>query len=259
MRFTRLTIAPLIAALVLVACQGTPVKLLSDPKEILTAAAASTAAATNVHVDLTADGKVALDPLGTGSSTPIDLSGSTANADLDLQNGKLHATFSAPSLFNLAGDLIVADAMYIKTTLTGPKYRSVPLEGERQQPLKGLTDLLARSDVQPAKGADAPCAGGTCYTLTLSLKPGDLAPAGSGAGGGPVSSALPVPIQLPDLSNSTVDLTLHIDQVTNRISDATAVVDMGDTGDLTIKGTFTKWNEPVQVAPPPTDQVEPAG
>ena len=98
MRFTRLAVTPLMAALLLAACQGTPVKLLSDPKEILAAAATSTAAATSVHVDLTAEGKVGLDPLGTGSATPIDLSGSTANADLDLQNGKLHATFSAPSL-----------------------------------------------------------------------------------------------------------------------------------------------------------------
>ena len=66
-------------------------------------------------------------------------------------------------------------------------------------------------------------------------------------------------MQLPDLSSSTVDLTLHIDQATNRVSDATAVVDMGDTGNLTVKATFTKWNEPVQIAAPPADQVEPAG
>jgi hypothetical protein len=258
MRFTRFAIAPLLTALVLAACQGTPIKLLSDPKTILAAAATSTAAATSVHVDLTAEGKLGLDPLGTGTSTPVDLSGSTANADLDLQNGKLHAAFSAPSLFNLAGDVIVADALYIKTTLTGPKYRSMPLSGERQQPLKGLTDLLARSDLQPTKGADAPCAGGTCYTLDLTLKPGDLVPAASGAIGA-TPSALPVPVQLPDLSNSTVDLTLHIDQATNRVSDATAVVDMGDLGKLTVQGTFTKWDEPVQISPPPADQVEPAG
>jgi len=259
MRFTRLAIAPLIGVLILAACQGTPIKLLSDPKEILAAAATSTAAATSVHVDLTAEGKLGVDPLGTGTSTPVDLSGSTANADLDLQNSKLHAAFSAPSLFNLAGDVIVADALYVKTTLTGPKYRSTPLSAERQQPLKGLTDLLARSDLQPTKEADAPCAGGTCYTLTLTLKPGDLAPAGSGAGAGPIPSALPVPIQVPDLSSSTVDLTLHIDQATTRVSDATAVVDMGDLGNLTVQGTFTKWNEPVQINPPPADQVEPAG
>jgi hypothetical protein len=258
MRFTRLAITPLLVASILAACQGAPVKLLSDPKEILAAAATSTAAATSVHVDLTAEGKLGLDPLGTGTATPVDLSGSTANADLDLQDGKLHASFSAPSLFNLAGDVIVADAQYIKTTLTGPKYRSTPLSGERQQPIKGLTDLLARSDLQPTKGADAPCAGGTCYTLTLALKPGDLAPAASGAGGA-IPSALPVPVQLPDLSNSTVDVTLHVDQATNRVSDATAVVDMGDLGKLTVQGTFTKWNEPVRIDPPPADQVEPAG
>jgi hypothetical protein len=56
-----------------------------------------------------------------------------------------------------------------------------------------------------------------------------------------------------------VDLTLHIDQATTRVSDATAVVDLGDLGKLTVQGTFTKWNEPVQIAPPPADQVESAG
>ena len=74
--------------LLLAACQGTPVKLLSDPEADPRRRRDLTAAATSVHVDLTAEGKVWLDPLGTGSATPIDLSGSTANADLDLQNGK---------------------------------------------------------------------------------------------------------------------------------------------------------------------------
>jgi hypothetical protein len=259
MRFTRLAVAPLTAALILAACQGTPVKVLSDPDEILAAAATTAAAATSVHVDLTADGTVALDPLGTGASAPMELTGSTVNADLDLQNAKTKATFSAPALLGLAGEAIVADALYLKSTLTGPKYRSVPLDEQPQPPLKGLTDLLARSDLQPTKGADAPCAGGTCYTITLRLEPGDLGPIASGGGATASPSALPIPIPLPDISASTVDLTLHIDQATNRLSDATAAVDMGDTGKLDVQGTFTKWNESVQISPPPADQVDSGG
>ena len=84
MRFTRFTVAPLVAALVLGACQGQAVKVLDDPKEILAAAATTAAAATSVHLDLTANGTIALDPLGTGASAPVDLSGSTVSADLDL-------------------------------------------------------------------------------------------------------------------------------------------------------------------------------
>lgn len=258
MRFTRFAIAPLIAALVLAACQGTAVKVLSDPKEILAAAATTAAAASSVHLDLTADGTVALDPLGTGASAPVNLSGSTISADLDLQNAKTHATFSAPGLLGLAGEVIVADALYLKSTLTGPKYRSMPLSGQPQQPLKGLTDLLARTDLQPTKGADVPCAGGDCYTLTMTVTPDELGGL-LGGGGGADPSVLPIPVPIPDVSDAKVDLTLHINHATNRLSDATAVVDVGDNGKLTLQGTFTKWNEGVQVAPPPADQVEPAG
>ena len=247
-------IGPLLAALILAACQGQPVKLLTDPNEILAAAATTAASATSVHVDVAIDGTVAIDPLGTGSAAPIDLRDTTLNADLDLQNGKTKATFTAPALIGLAGEVIVADAVYVKSTLTGPKYRSTPIEGTPQSPLKGLTDLLARADLAPTKGADAPCPGGTCYTLHVTL---DAAELGALLGGVTLPTDLPVP--MPDVSVSTIDLTLHIEQTTTRLADATATIDLGDTGNVTLQATFTKWNESVQIGPPPADQVEPAG
>jgi hypothetical protein len=64
---------------------------------------------------------------------------------------------------------------------------------------------------------------------------------------------------MPDVSVSTIDLTLYIEQTTRRLADATASIDMGDTGDVTLQATFTKWNESVQIAAPPADQVDPAG
>jgi hypothetical protein len=257
MRLTsRPVLATLIAAIVLTACQGQPAKILDDPNEILAAAATTAAAATSVRVDLTAEGTVALDPLGTGAGTPVDFAGTNVTADLDLQSGKTRATFAVPALLGLAGEAIVADAVYLKSTLTGPKFRSIPLSGESQPPLKGLTDLLARTDLQPTKGADVPCAGGTCYTVTLQLDAEDL---GALTGGAALPSTLPIPMPIPDLSGAGVDLTLQVDQATTRVSGATAKLDLGDTGDLTLQGTFTKWNEPVQIAAPPADQVESAG
>lgn len=242
--------APLIAALVLAACQGQPVNLLTDPNEILAAAATTAASATSVHVDVAVDGTVAIDPLGTGSAAPFDLRDTTLNADLDLQDGKTKANFAAPALIGLAGEVIVADAVYLKSTLTGPKYRKTPVEGTTQSPLKGLTDLLARADLAPTKGADAPCPGGTCYTLAIKLDAPEL---GALLGGVSLPSDLPLPI--PDIAVSTVDLTLHIEQRTTRLADATATIDLGDTGKLTLQATFTKWNDGVQIAPPPADQV----
>jgi hypothetical protein len=102
-----------------------------------------------------------------------------------------------------------------------------------------------------------PCAGGTCYTLTIKLDATDLAAIGWGGASAPLPSDLPIP--LPDLSASTIDLTLHVEQRTTRLSGITAVAGMADLGNLGVQATFTRWNEPVQIAAPPGDQVEGTG
>lgn len=247
------TLVPLIA-LALVGCQGQPVTLLEDPDEILAAAATTAAAATSVRVDIAVEGRIALDPLGTGAGAPVDLRDTNASADLDLAGSRLRTTFSAPGLVGLAGEAIaVDDGLYLKTTLTGTKYRFIPSAQRPEDPLKGLTDLLARTDLDPIKGADTPCAGGTCYTVTLKLDAADLA--GLGGAGGALPSALPIP--LPDLSAAAIDLTLHIEQRTTRLSGITATAGMDDLGSIELQATFTRWNESVQIGPPPADQVEP--
>lgn len=252
---TRLLV--LVALLSVAACQGQPARLLEDPDEILAAAATSALAATSVHVDLTLEGTIALDPLGTGAGAPFDLEGTTAAADLDLQGRKTRVTFAAPGLLGLAGEVIVVDDLYIKTSLTGTQYRVIPMaEPSAAPPLKAVTDLLARTDLAPTKGADAPCAGGTCYTITIRLDPEDLAGLGAGA---TLPTGLPVPIPIPDLSGASVDLTLLVEQTTTRLSGLNAAVDLGDAGNLALQGTFTRWNEAMQIEAPPADQVEGAG
>jgi hypothetical protein len=249
-------IAALILAFAALGCQG-PAVLLDDPDEILAAAATTAAAATSVHVDIAVEGRVALDPLGTGAGAPIDMRDTTASADLDLAGSRLRATFSSPGLLGLAGEAIaMEEGSYIKTSLTGSKFRLLPSDRPPENPLKGLNDLLARADLDPVKGADVPCAGGTCYTLTVKLDAADLAGLGGGAGG-PLPSVLPIP--LPDLSAAAIDLTLHVEQRTTRLSGITAVAGMADLGNLGVQATFTRWNEPVQIGAPPADQVEGAG
>ncbi len=244
-------------ALAIAACQAQPVTLLDDPDEILAAAVTTTSAATSVHVDLTAEGSITIDPLGTGIGADMDLEGTTAAADIDLKNGETRMTFSAPGLLGLAGEVIVADGTaYVKTTLTGAKYRATPVGQSTETPLAGLTEVLGRTDLDPVKGADAPCAGGTCYTIELQLTADD---AGGMLGSGGLSGALAgLPIPIPDLSDATADVTLHIEQTTTRLSGVTAELHLGDLGDPTVTATFSKWNEPVQISAPPADQVEPA-
>jgi hypothetical protein len=246
-----------VASLVLVGCQGQPVALLDDPDEILAAAATTAAAATSVHVDLAVDGRVSLDPLGTGAGAPIDLRDTSASADLDLATGELKATFSVPGLLGIAGEATLVDeALFLKTTLTGTKYRVSGLGAPAENPLNGLAALLARTDLDPVKGAEVPCAGGTCYTLNLKLDAADLTGLG-GAAGLPLPSDLPIP--LPDLSAADLDLTLHVEQRTTRLSGITVEADMADLGNLGVQATFTRWNEPIQIAAPPGDQVEGTG
>lgn len=244
------------------ACQNQSVPLLTDPTEILQAAVASTITASSVRIDVSAEGALVVDPLGTGAGAPISLRGTTASADVDLAGGETRATFAAPSLLGMAGEVIVADGtVYLKSTLTGPQYQVVADQGDAASPparetlLTGLTDLLSRPGLDPVKGDDVPCGTGTCYTVRIELTPEELA--AIGVGDLPIPSGLPIP--LPDLADASVDLTIRVEQATTRLAGLTVALDLADAGELTAEVTFTKWDEPVAVDPPPPDQVAPAG
>lgn len=262
----RLLLSLFVSTLALAACQG-PVTLLTDPNAILAAAASTTASATSVHIDVSADGPIEFDPFGTGAGAAINLRGTTATADLNLTANEVRASFSSPNLMGIAGEMIVVDgSAYLKTTLTGPNYlkTAVP-ETNAASPspstsaLGGLADLLVRADLKPVKGDDVPCAGGTCYTVTINLTPEELAALGGGSGGGAIPSLPTIPgIPLPDMTKASVDLAILVEQTSTRLSGIDVVLHLGDVGDPHLVATFTKWNEPVTIAAPPADQVAPA-
>ena len=250
----------------LVACQAPPPPTtLTDPREILAAAATTTAAAHSVRIDATADGTLSLDLLGVGAPSPVELTGTTVSADLDITGGDGRATFSAPGLLGLTGEVIVlAGKLYFKTTLTGQLYRvqdvgmDVPAaSGEaRATALKGLTDLLANPTLRPAKGEDVECGGTTCYQVDIALTPADLAALGAGDLEAP--TGLPIPIAIPDLSAATIDLRVSVAKDTTRLMGLEATIDLGGGGGVaTVDLTFSKWDEAVSVAAPPPDQVAP--
>lgn len=254
------------AALAAAACQPSAPRL-TDPTAILAAAASTTASATSVHIDVSADGPIAVDPFGTGAGAEINLRGTTASADVDLAANELRATFASPNLMNIGGELIVADgSAYLKSTLTGPNYLQTtipPPSASSPAPsaaaLRGLADLLARADLQPVKGDDVPCAGGTCYTITINVTAEQLAALGGPAIGGAIPSVPAIPgVQLPDLSDASAELKILVEQASTRLSGIDAVLHLGDVGDPHVTVTFTKWNEPVTIAAPPADQVAPA-
>jgi hypothetical protein len=252
-----------VAALAAGACQSAPpAPELTDPNAILAAAVTTAASATSVRIDATADGTVALD-LGLGAASEVDLSGTTVSADLDLEAGDARATFSAPNLLGITGELIVVDGTsYVKTSLTGPKYVTqaigteapTPSEGISASFLQDLTDFLANPALDPVKGEDVACGSTTCYRVEISLAPEELAALGAGDIEAP--AALPIPIPIPDMSAATVDLAVLVAKDTTRLAGLEATVDLGaGAGTATADITFSKWDEDVSISAPPADQV----
>jgi hypothetical protein len=256
-------------ALVAVACNNEPaVPELTDPTAILQAAATQTAGATAVHMDLAADGEVRLDLTGTGAAAPLSLADTTLNADLDIAGGDARVTFALPGILGLRGELIAVDGTaWVKTTMTGPLYREVPLGGalptdpaaspDTASMLDALGDFLAQPGLDPVKGEDVECGTTTCYTVQIQLTPEELAALGGDAGEIPIPTGLPIPI--PDLGDVGIDLTIRVEKATTRLAGLTAVATAGEIGELTAELTFSKWNEAVSISPPPADQVDSNG
>lgn len=265
-RLTALAALAVAASLGLGACQAGPAApTLTDPNEILAAAVTTTAAAKSVRIDATADGTMTLDLLGAGTPSTIELSGTTLSADLDLEAGNARATFSAPNLLGLTGELIVLDGTsYLKTSLTGPLYRVEPVGGdvpvpsgaERASILQGITEFLANPALEPVKGEDVACGNTTCYRVDITLTPDELA--ALGAGGLEAPAGLPIPIDMPDLSAATVDLGVLVAKDTTRLTGLEATLDLGGGGGVVnATVTFSKWDEDVSISAPPADQLAP--
>ena len=85
-----LVVAATTLTILIAACGGAPAASpLSDPTAILQAAATQASTAKSVHVEVTAEGQVALDLMGTGTAQPIPLDGTTASIDLDIADQDL--------------------------------------------------------------------------------------------------------------------------------------------------------------------------
>ena len=270
-RAPRRTAAIAALALSIVACGGTPPSpALTDPVDILAAAATGFAEARTVHVDVAADGELALDVTGTGNAAPVVLTDTTAALDLDLRGGDARATFAIPGLLGLRGEVIALDGeTFFKSTLTGAQYQRVSMgdaaeqlpDGATPDPsavaemVSGLREVLERPGVDPVLAQEVTCGSGSCYVVTLRLTPEELAALGVDPSGVPVPGGLPVPI--PDVTDQTVDLAIRVDKSTTRLAGMTVGIAGGETGDLTAELTFTDWDEDLSISAPPADQVAP--
>jgi hypothetical protein len=248
--------ALLVAIVAVTACGGNAPAgpVLTDPTAIITAALTSTEAATSVHADVAVDGVVPVTLPGSSGSTEVDLTGTTANADIDLGAAEMRATFSVPAVLGLAGELIQADGTtYLKTTLTGSKFKVVDeLTTFAVDPtdmsglVDNLGDFLLKPGVDPVKGDDVACGGTQCYTVVVDLDADELAALlGDGATGLPV-----------DVAGSTLQLTIRVEQtLPNHLAGISLTLGLPSGEPLTVDATFSKWDQPVTIEAPTADEI----
>jgi hypothetical protein len=245
-------------AVVLIACGGPALPALTDPTEIVTAALDSTEGARSVHLEVKLDGEINADLAGTGGAgTGIPLTGTTAAADVDMAGGKAHATLAVPALLNFNADLIqIGETTYLKSSLGGPQYEI--LQATDELPVDptdasgifdDVGDLLTADGVDPVKGDDVECGGRQCYTVMIELTPDELATLGGGA----VSQLVPM-----DIGAASLAFTIRVEKDTRRLAGISSVVSLGDQGSLTLDVAFSRWDEPVDISPPPPEEIKPA-
>lgn len=270
-----MTFASLLVAIPMLfaACGSEPaIPELTDPTEILEAAAAQAAVATSVRMDATGEGELGFGMAGADAA--FELTDSTVSADINIAGGDARVTFALPGILGLRGELIIVDGTaFAKTSLTGPQYVSVPLGAGADDPsaspaaaslLAAITEALAQPGLEPVKGEDADCGGTSCYSVSIELTADELVAlisgddGAGGTGGGidlPIPSGLPIP--LPDLSGIVgADLTVLVEKGTGRLARLTAVLDAAETAQATIDARFSGWDEGVTVEAPPPDQVQ---
>ena len=252
-----LTLAAL--AVLATACGGAPTgPALTDPREIVTAALTSTENAKSVHLAAVVDGEatVAL-PIGGGTGTPVDLTGTTASADIDFVKPAARATFALKAGLTLNGEVIAIDGKtYLKSTLTGPLYEESAAGAGLFDPslvgdlIDNLGDLLLQPGLDLTKGDDIACGTKQCYTVSADLTAADVEAMGGGA-----LDSLPV-----DLAGATLKVTIRVEKdLPYHLAGINAVLSQpADDTALTIDITASKWDEPVTITAPPPDQVKPA-
>jgi hypothetical protein len=239
------------------ACGMTPTgPALTDPREIVTAALTSTENAKSVHLAAVVDGEatVALPMVG-GTGTQLDLTGTTASADIDFVKPAARATFALKAGLTVNGEVIAIDGKtYLKSTLTGPLYEESAAGAGLFDPstisgvIDNLGDLLLKPGLDLVKGDDIACGSKQCYTVSAELTAADL---GSESG---ALDSLPV-----NLAGATLKLTIRVEKdLPYHLAGVTAVLSQPDGAQVTVDVTASKWDEPVTISAPPADQVKPA-
>jgi hypothetical protein len=257
--FRRLLFVITAATVALAGCTSAPAaptaSPLTDPKDILTKSVLTLKDLKTMHFHADVTGNLNLDLMGTGNASPIDLKGTSADGDIDIPNKKIHISFGAPLLLNLAGDIIViGDTTYMKVTpILGTKYMKststssgdpIASATDMQKTVDELNKFLNEPGVTPTKQADEKCGDKDCYRVSMNLTSEQL----GGVTGGLSSSApsgtgkVDVWVQKNDLRPAKISI------------DAAA----GDQGTVNVTFTISNYDAPVTVNAPADADIAPA-
>lgn len=238
-----------VAALAAGACGGSA-PALTDPSEILTKAVETLQKAKSLHLEATVDGTVKLDLTGTGTGGDIALTGTSLQADIDIEKENAHLNLAVPALLGMTAEVIVVGQdVYTKSSFTGEKFQKsstsdsgLPVDPtDPQASLKELQDWLKKPEVDPKKLDDTSCGTKSCYQIEIDLSAEDL-------------KALSP--EAADLGDASVVLTLLVEKDTLRPASMVVTVTSADVGELTVTVSLSKWDESLSIEAPPADQVE---
>ncbi|MGH2456911.1 MAG: LppX_LprAFG lipoprotein [Candidatus Limnocylindria bacterium] len=245
--FRRFAPSLVVAALVLAACGGAG-PALSDPEEIITQGIDATGDLTSFHILLEVDGTFSVPEMGGDFS----LDGTSLEGDLDLENEAAQLTFAVPAMLGLSGEVILADeTAYLKTSMTGELYSKVDAPsgemGTVTDPdvaLEEVRTFLDEEGVETQKLDDVDCGDRTCYAVRMTIPSGVLADAGEEV------DMLPT-----DAFGEALTLDLWFDRENLWLSRVSTSVTSDAVGTFSLTLTLSAFNEAVDVAPPPDDQV----
>jgi len=237
----------MLLAVVLAACGGASASAINDPAEIIGQGLEATSDASSFHLDLSLTGNVTIPDTG----GTFDLEGTTASGDFDIANKLAHLTFAVPAVFSLSGEVLqIGTDTYLKTSLTGDSYTKSTVADTGEVPtdphaaLAGLQDFLGKEGVETEKLADVNCGDQTCYAVKLTI-PSALLTDGSQVAG----------IDPSQLVGDALVLNMQFDRESLQLTQLSSDIDAGDAGTFGLLVTLSGYGEPVEVSPPPSDQV----
>jgi len=234
-------------AVALAACGAPSAPAINDPAEIIGQGLEATGDTTSFHLDLTVTGNLTIPDTG----GTFDLEGTTASGDFDIANKLGHLTFEVPALFSLSGEVLqIGTDSYVKTSLTGDTYTKSTVSDTGEVPtdpdkaLAGLQDFLDMEGVQTEKLDDVSCGDSTCYAVKLTIPSTLLSQASEVAG-----------IDPSEMVGDALVLNMQFDRESLHLTQLSTDIDAGAAGTFGLLLTVSGYGEPVEVSPPPSDQV----